>query len=532
MLVLALSGCGGGDSGSPSASLNGAVVDGPVLGATVKAYAVNGDGSVGSQVGLAATTAADGSYALDLQSFGGGTLVVVANGGSYCKGSSTAQVTTNACSTGTLTTLGQPLATVASVTAGATASDAYVSPVSTAAVGAIATLSASTNTVSGKLVKSDFDAMFGAVSGGLKPTAAPAVELQPLLVQINALAAGGATLDTIIAGIQSGTVARLAAAPANGITLSGAVKDGKTVTLTATELKSQVGDTTQTVSFTGGGSPQTHTYTGADLWKLLQTYGADTITTGSTNTKNTHLERYVLATAKDGYQAAYALGELDPSFGGKQSPNQQLVAYAETVNGASTPLDESTGGPLRVTVPGDIAGGRYVSLLRNLDVKVAPATAAATKAGCSGAACVVPSFTVDGQVKTTQTFDVAGLKALVAAGTVAEKTFVQSSSATYKGAYLWDLLSSASVGLKTSSRKNSTISMVAVATGSDGYRAMVSLGEINPGFGNKNVLIAYELNNAVLDTSGAFRLVVPNEVKQGRLVSNLIEVKVFEAGTP
>ena len=109
---------------------------------------------------------------------------------------------------------------------------------------------------------------------------------------------------------------------------------------------------------------------------------------------------------------------------------------------------------------------------------------------------------------------------------------VQSSSATYKGVYLWDLLNSASVGLKTSSRKNPTISMVAVATGSDGYRAMVSPGEINPGFGNKNVLIAYELNNAVLDTSGAFRLVVPNEVKQGRLVSNLIEVKVLEAGTP
>jgi hypothetical protein len=472
------------------------------------------------------------SYAIDLADFGGGNLVVVASGGSYCRGSSTAQVTTNSCAAGTVTVLSQPLATVASVSAGAATADVHVSPVSTAAVSALATLSASTNMVSGKLVKSDFDARFATVSGGLKPTAAPSGELQPLLAQINALAAAGATQESIIASIQSGTVALLAATPVNGITLSGAVKDGKTVTLTSADLSSLIGLTTQTVTFSAAGQPQTRTYTGTDLWKLLQYHSADTIAAGGTNTKNTHLERYVLATAKDGYQAAFALGELDPSFGGKQNPNQALVAFAETVNGVSTPLDDSSSGPFRITVPGDIAGGRYVSLLRNLDVKVAPATATATKAGCSGATCVVPSFVVNGQVKAAQTFDVAGLRALVAAGVLTERTFVQGSSATYKGVYLWDLLNSSSVGLKTSSRKNPSISMVAVATGSDGYRAIVSLGEINPSFGNKNALIAYELNNAALDTSGAFRLVLPNEVKQGRLVSNLMEVKVFETGTP
>ena len=74
--------------------------------------------------------------------------------------------------------------------------------------------------------------------------------------------------------------------------------------------------------------------------------------------------------------------------------------------------------------------------------------------------------------------------------------------------------------------------MNAVATGSDGYRAIVSLGEISPDFGNKPAVVAYEQNGAALTNSGALRLVIPKENKQGRLISNLIEIQVFEAGTP
>jgi uncharacterized protein with beta-barrel porin domain len=68
-----------------------------------------------------------------------------------------------------------------------------------------------------------------------------------------------------------------------------------------------------------------------------------------------------------------------------------------------------------------------------------------------------------------------------------------------------------------------------VATGSDGYQAIVSLGEIDPAFGNQPDLIAYLMNGTSLGTNGFARLVVPNDSKQGRWVSNLVNLEVFDA---
>jgi hypothetical protein len=58
----------------------------------------------------------------------------------------------------------------------------------------------------------------------------------------------------------------------------------------------------------------------------------------------------VSVTASDAYQALVAYGEIDPSFEGKQ------VLLATTQDGVSL-ADQ---GP-RLVVPGDIAGGRYVT---------------------------------------------------------------------------------------------------------------------------------------------------------------------------
>ena len=61
------------------------------------------------------------------------------------------------------------------------------------------------------------------------------------------------------------------------------------------------------------------------------------------------------------------MGELSPDFGNRGN----LVAYAETINGANVAL--TTDGPLRVTAPGDIKGGRYVS--EGIDLVVGQAVA-------------------------------------------------------------------------------------------------------------------------------------------------------------
>lgn len=110
---------------------------------------------------------------------------------------------------------------------------------------------------------------------------------------------------------------------------------------------------TQTVNYGSGSGPQTHTYTGTNLWNLLDQAGIRV----DAARKNDVLGKYVLATGADGYKAVFALGELKPDFGNRAS----LVVYAETTNGTSGAL--ASDGPVRVTAPGDVKGGRYVSAL-------------------------------------------------------------------------------------------------------------------------------------------------------------------------
>ncbi|HMN84047.1 MAG TPA: hypothetical protein PKA20_29540 [Burkholderiaceae bacterium] len=81
--------------------------------------------------------------------------------------------------------------------------------------------------------------------------------------------------------------------------------------------------------------------------------------------------------------------------------------------------------------------------------------------------------------------------------------------------------------------RNDTLGMYVVATGSDGYKAVVSVAEIDPGFGNQPDLIAYSINGAPVGANGFARLVVPNDVRAGRWVSNLIGLEIFRAaGAP
>jgi len=71
------------------------------------------------------------------------------------------------------------------------------------------------------------------------------------------------------------------------------------------------------------------------------------------------LAAYVLATAKDGYQVVYSLGELDSSFGNEKvlivdkRDGKPLFAYQ---------------GPLRLVVAGDKAGARDVRMLEKLEI--------------------------------------------------------------------------------------------------------------------------------------------------------------------
>ena len=264
---------------------------------------------------------------------------------------------------------------------------------------------------------------------------------------------------------------------------------------------------TQTVDYSASGQPQTRTYTGTALWPLIDAAGVKVDATRN----NDALGFYVVAKGSDNYSAAFSLGELMPNFGNRQS----IVAYAQTVNGVSGALSADDG-PIRVTSPGDIRGGRYVSQLVGLDVRRAASTVAATDGEPS------TSFAVSGLVTNPGSFDLAALQALpVVTQTV--------GTTTYTGVSLWALLNT-TVGIQIDpAGHNPALSMVAVATGSDGYKAVVSLGEIHPNFGNQPAMIAYEVDGAPIDANGFARLVMPNDVRAGRFVSKLIGIEVLAA---
>jgi hypothetical protein len=66
-----------------------------------------------------------------------------------------------------------------------------------------------------------------------------------------------------------------------------------------------------------------------------------------------------LHTGTDCYQSVFGVGEFDPFFGGSQI----MVAYA--TDGQSP----GTAGFARIVVPGDKAGGRFVSNIASIEVR-------------------------------------------------------------------------------------------------------------------------------------------------------------------
>ncbi|MEH2256178.1 hypothetical protein [Nostoc sp.] len=127
-----------------------------------------------------------------------------------------------------------------------------------------------------------------------------------------------------------------------------------------------------TVSFQTGSGPRTETYYGVPLWELInnpKAGGGLKPGNSGVNSKNSFLRQYVLVDATDCYGAVVAIGEIQPNFEGKTV----LVAFAKKgSDGKVVPLIDE--GFARLVVPGDKAGGRYVSNVTNILILSAPAS--------------------------------------------------------------------------------------------------------------------------------------------------------------
>lgn len=262
---------------------------------------------------------------------------------------------------------------------------------------------------------------------------------------------------------------------------------------------------TQAVSYLAGTSPQSHRYAGPTLWSVLDDTGIQL----NPSVRNDVLNRYVLATGSDGYRVAYALGEISPDFGNRPD----LIAIREITGGVPALL--ANDGHFRITSPGDVKGGRYVSQLDRLEVR----TSGSGVTGIGGGASSSLSVSGDAALRPGS-FDRTALAAL-------PQTMLSAGGKAYTGVSLWSFVNS-TIGLNVrASVKNDGLGVLIVLTGSDGYKVIVSEGEVDPSFGNQPALLALQVDGQPLGSSGFARLVMPNDVKAGRWVSNLIAVEIL-----
>jgi DMSO/TMAO reductase YedYZ molybdopterin-dependent catalytic subunit len=272
--------------------------------------------------------------------------------------------------------------------------------------------------------------------------------------------------------------------------------------------------TTETLTFQTMTGPQTGSFTGPTLWSLLNTVGLQTIAA-----RNGILRQYVVAQGSDGYTSLFSLGELAPQFGGGNP--QVLVASQE--NGA--PLGST--GFARIVAAKDNFGGRYVSNLQDLEVGTAPANP-------SRSGGTTTELSLSGAVRTPGIYTLSSLETLPA--TTETVTYLAGGApvtATFTGVSIWTLLTDA--GLVTDPAiKNDILNYYLLATGSDGYEAIFSLGELDPMFGGTGApdLMAYLQDGMPLGADGFARVVVPGDDFGGRYVSNLVSLEVIDAVVP
>ena len=142
-------------------------------------------------------------------------------------------------------------------------------------------------------------------------------------------------------------------ATSEAVELTGLVE--QPATLTVTDLQ-QLPTETVDVSYETHEGTEQHTYRGVRLYTVIEQAGLKL----DSDRKNDQLRKYVAITAKDGYEAVVSWGEIDPDY----ADASILLAWeedGETLTGKD--------GPVRLVVPTDKQGGRYVSGVVRVEVR-------------------------------------------------------------------------------------------------------------------------------------------------------------------
>ncbi len=91
----------------------------------------------------------------------------------------------------------------------------------------------------------------------------------------------------------------------------------------------------------------------------------------------------------------------------------------------------------------------------------------------------------------------------------------------FTGALLWAVVNAAAPADESGPRSH--LQHTLLARGRDGYAVALAIGELDPEFEGKQVLVAYAQDGKKLP---ALRLVVPVDAKAGRSVRDLVSIEI------
>ncbi len=129
---------------------------------------------------------------------------------------------------------------------------------------------------------------------------------------------------------------------------------------------------------------------------------------------------------------------------------------------------------------------------------------------------------VQGRVEHPRTLALADLQALPPVTLEVEyATSKGPQRASFTGALLWTLITAAAPVDEPGG--HSGLRHTLLARGQDGYAVALAIGELDPHFEGKQVVVAYERNGKPLP---GLRLVVPADAHAGRGVHDLVAIEV------
>ncbi|MFJ8159457.1 molybdopterin-dependent oxidoreductase [Streptomyces sp. NPDC096136] len=152
-------------------------------------------------------------------------------------------------------------------------------------------------------------------------------------------------------------------------------------------------------------------------------------------------------------------------------------------------------------------------------------------AGSSNAAAPAPALKpgevrVAGQVDKPYTVTLVSLRGLPQISVEVEYTSAKGQQKhTYQGVLVHDVLKDAQPRFDAS-KKNGQLRGVVAATGGGDYRAVFAWAELDPGFAKSQILLAVSEDGKPFDDAAGPKLVVPQDTKGGRYVSELNQLWV------